>query len=101
MRAYLIFILLFLAFGAHAKNARNKKSISFKKIGQYMQKKDNAYKINLKIEESRVKLTRFCNSDTVQPSVDAHNSHFSNCLDDSRPASSERHREHGFAIQIQ
>lgn len=101
MRAIIILMSLFLTLNVDAKRSKTKKRISFKKIGQVVQNKDIDYLIDLKLAEPRVKLTRFCNSDTVQPSVDTHNSAFSNCLDDSRPASTERQREHGFMLQIQ
>lgn len=100
MKAAICILAMLFSLNALAKKRSNKKRISFKRIGQVVQNNEPNYKINLDRAEPRVKLTRFCNSDTLPTTVQV-NSNFSNCLDDSRPASSERQREEGFLIQIQ
>jgi hypothetical protein len=102
MKAILCLMALCLTLNVDAKRAsKRKKRISFKKIGEVVQNKDIDYSIDLKLAEPRVKLTQFCKSDTLPTSTDSHNQPYSNCLDDSRPASTERQRENGFMFQIQ
>lgn len=99
VKALFCILILICSFSTQAKK-RTKKRISFKRIGEIVQKKDPSYEINLDRAEPRVKLTRSCKSDSL-PTLVQNNSHFSNCIDTSSPATSERQREEGFLLQIQ